>query len=213
MAKFADPRYGKDLADKRATILKMTDQAVRHARTFTPNVEFSAEDAGRTDVGYLCEVIMAALAAGATTINIPDTTGYCLPREYADLFRVVRERCDLADDVVLSTHCHDDLGLAVANSLAGVMAGARQVECTNQRHRRARRQRFAGRNCHGAEGAQPAFRGGYRREHTTAYRHQQDGFHRHRLCRAAQQGRCRGQCLQSRGRHTPARRIAEPRDV
>ncbi len=130
MAKFADTRYGRDLPEKRATILKMTDQAVRQACTFTPNVEFSAEDAGRTDVGYLCEVITAALEAGATTINIPDTTGYCLPHEYAELFRVVRERCHLADDVVLSTHCHDDLGLAVANSLAGVLAGARQVECT-----------------------------------------------------------------------------------
>ncbi len=129
-AKFASDRFGTTMEEKRATILRMTDEAVRLACTYTDDVEFSAEDAGRTDVDYLCEVVKVAVAAGATTINIPDTTGYCVPHEYAKLFRTVRERCALPDDIILSTHCHDDLGLAVANSLSGVLAGARQVECT-----------------------------------------------------------------------------------
>ncbi|HEX7071457.1 MAG TPA: 2-isopropylmalate synthase, partial [Rhodothermales bacterium] len=129
--KFGDPRYGHTLEEKRRTILKMAADAVAYARTFTKDVEFSAEDAGRTDIGYLCEVISAVAEAGATTINIPDTTGYCTPDEYTDLFRVLKARCLAGrDDIILSTHCHDDLGLAVANSLAGVQGGARQIECT-----------------------------------------------------------------------------------
>ncbi len=130
MAKFADVRYGKTLEEKRDTVLRMTSEAVAMARAIVADVEFSAEDAGRTDPGYLVEVVSTAIEAGATTINIPDTTGYCIPHEYAQLFHTVREHCKLSDQVVLSTHCHDDLGLAVANSLAGVLAGARQVECT-----------------------------------------------------------------------------------
>lgn len=129
--KFGDPRYGRTLAAKRETILKMAVDAVRYAREFTEDVEFSAEDAGRTDTGYLCEVISAVVDAGATTINIPDTTGYCTPDEYASFFTTVRERClQGREQIILSTHCHDDLGLAAANSLAGVQAGARQIECT-----------------------------------------------------------------------------------
>ncbi len=130
MAKFHSTRYGKTLADKRRTVLQMASEAVAHARSITPDVEFSAEDAGRTDPGYLIEVIDTAIDAGATTVNIPDTTGYCVPHEYAELFKLVRQRCANSHSVTLSTHCHDDLGLAVANSLAGVLAGARQVECT-----------------------------------------------------------------------------------
>ncbi len=129
-AKFGDARYGRDIAEKQRTVLKMAVDAVRLARTFTDDVEFSAEDAGRTDIGFLAEIIDATVEAGATTINIPDTTGYCVPLEYGAMFAAVRNRCALPDEVVLSTHCHDDLGLAVANSIAGVLAGARQVECT-----------------------------------------------------------------------------------
>ena len=129
-AKFGDSKFGITLADKRKTILRMAEESVRMARAVTHDVEFSAEDAGRTDIGFLCEVISVAVEAGATTINIPDTTGYCLPKEYTEVFRTVTERCGIGDEVVLSTHCHDDLGLAVANSLAGVLGGARQVECT-----------------------------------------------------------------------------------
>ncbi len=129
-AKFGDARYGATLADKRRTILRMAREAVAFARTFTADVEFSAEDAGRTDLGYLCEVIAAAVEAGATTINIPDTTGYCLPHEYAALFTRAQACIPKGAGVIFSAHCHDDLGLATANSLAAIGAGARQIECT-----------------------------------------------------------------------------------
>ncbi len=129
-SKFADARYGETLAQKRETVVEMALEAVRHARTFTDDVEFSAEDAGRTDTDYLVRIVKAVIEAGATTINIPDTTGYCVPDEYALLIRQVIEGAGSPEGVVFSTHCHDDLGLAAANSLAGLQAGARQVECT-----------------------------------------------------------------------------------
>ena len=129
-AKFGDERYGRTLAEKRRTILRLAEEAVRLARTFTDDVEFSAEDAGRTDVGYLAEVVQVAIEAGATTINLPDTTGYCVPDEYAAMFREVIRRVQPPPHVIFSAHCHDDLGLAVANSLAAVQAGVRQIECT-----------------------------------------------------------------------------------
>lgn len=101
--------------------------AVRHARSYTDDVEFSPEDASRSDFDFMCEVLQIAVEEGATTLNIPDTVGYGVPEDYAAKLSLIRER--IAGDYVLSTHCHNDLGLAVANSLAGVMAGARQVEC------------------------------------------------------------------------------------
>jgi 2-isopropylmalate synthase len=104
--------------------------AVRYARRFAGDVEFSAEDASRSDPEFLCRVFEGAIAAGAATINVPDTVGYATPEEYAGLIRSLRERIPGSDKVVWSVHCHDDLGLAVANSLAAVQAGARQVECT-----------------------------------------------------------------------------------
>ncbi len=128
-AKFSAARFGSTTAERRQSVLQMATDAVRQARAHTADVEFSAEDAGRTDHGFLCDVVQAAIEAGATTINIPDTTGYCTPQSYAALFRTVQDCCDTSG-VVLSTHCHDDLGLAVANTLAGVEAGARQVEVT-----------------------------------------------------------------------------------
>lgn len=129
-SKFGHARYGKTLAEKRATIKRMAGEAVRLARTYTDDVEFSAEDAGRTDPAYLCEVVKAAVEAGATTINIPDTTGYCMPTEYAALFKTIQQQCALPEAVILSAHCHNDLGLAVANSIAAIQAGVRQIECT-----------------------------------------------------------------------------------
>jgi len=129
-SKFSDDRYGKTLSDKRATIKKMAVDAVQQAKKYTNDVEFSAEDAGRTELKYLCEVVQAVIDAGATTINLPDTTGYCISDEYAHLIKSVMECCKFGDEVIFSTHCHDDLGLAVGNSLAGVQAGARQIECT-----------------------------------------------------------------------------------
>ncbi len=114
----------------RAECVDRAAAAVEHARRYADDVEFSAEDAMRTDLDFLCEVVTAAVAAGATTINIPDTVGYALPHEMSHAIRVLLDRVDGLSDCVLSTHCHDDLGLAVANSLAAVEGGARQVECT-----------------------------------------------------------------------------------
>jgi 2-isopropylmalate synthase len=104
--------------------------AVKHARKFVDDVEYFLEDSGRADPEYLCRVIEAVVDAGATVINIPDTTGYTTPGEYGALIRQVAERVPNIDRATISVHCHDDLGMAVANSLAGVMNGARQVECT-----------------------------------------------------------------------------------
>jgi len=128
--KFRDERYGKTLAEKRATILQMARNAVAYARTLAEDVEFSAEDAGRTDIGYLAEVIAAAIDAGATTVNIPDTTGYTMPAEFGAKIAELKRRVPDIDQAVISAHCHNDLGLAVANSLAALQNGARQVECT-----------------------------------------------------------------------------------
>jgi 2-isopropylmalate synthase len=108
----------------------MTQDAVQCAKSFCEDVEFSAEDAGRTEINYLCDIIEAAVEAGATTINIPDTTGYTLPEELSAKIKAITEKVKNIDQAVLSVHCHNDLGLAVANSLAAVQAGARQVECT-----------------------------------------------------------------------------------
>ena len=128
--KFGDKRYGMSLKEKRQTVLKMGCDAVTYARTFTEDVEFSPEDAGRTDTGFLCEIIEAAIEAGATTVNIPDTTGYTMPKEFGHKIAALKERVPNIDQAVISAHCHNDLGLAVANSLSAVANGARQVECT-----------------------------------------------------------------------------------
>ena len=121
---------GDTMAEKREAIIQRAVRAIEQALTYTDNVEFSAEDAGRTDRAFLCEIVQAAAEAGATTINIPDTTGYCAPSEYTDLLASVVDCLPAPEAVTLSTHCHDDLGLATANTLAGIRAGARQVECT-----------------------------------------------------------------------------------
>ena len=119
------------LKKSRSEVLEMTRQAVALARNCVEEVEFSAEDATRSDVDYLCEVFAAAVEAGATVINVPDTVGYTMPIEFSGLVRTVRERVvGDRNDITISVHCHDDLGLAVANSLAALDAGARQVECT-----------------------------------------------------------------------------------
>jgi 2-isopropylmalate synthase len=114
----------------REQCLEQTKKAVSFARTLCDDVEFSPEDATRSDVDFLCKVLQAAVDAGATTLNIPDTVGYATPSEFAALIATIRMRLKGAEDVVISVHCHNDLGLAVANTLAAVDAGARQVECT-----------------------------------------------------------------------------------
>ncbi len=118
------------LRKTRSEVLEMTRTSVRMARNFAEEVEFSAEDATRSDVDYLCEVFAAAVDEGATILNVPDTVGYTLPSEFATLVSTVRDRVVGEKAVTISVHCHNDLGLAVANSLAAIAAGARQVECT-----------------------------------------------------------------------------------
>jgi len=114
----------------REDILQRAIQCVKWARNFTDNVEFYAEDAGRTDNDYLARVIEAAIKAGATTVNIPDTTGYCLPHQYGEKIAYLINNVPNIDKAVISCHCHNDLGLATANSISGVLNGARQIECT-----------------------------------------------------------------------------------
>lgn len=111
-------------------ILQSIHDSVTFARQYFDDIEFSAEDAGRTELDFLAEAFKVAVAAGATTLNIPDTVGYTTPQEFANIFTQVKKEFEDRDDIILSSHCHDDLGLAVANSLAAVEAGARQVECT-----------------------------------------------------------------------------------
>lgn len=114
----------------REEILERAIQCVKWARNFTDDVEFYAEDAGRTDNEYLARVIEAVIKAGATTVNIPDTTGYCLPYQYGEKIAYLVNNVPNIDKAIISCHCHNDLGLATANSIAGVIAGARQIECT-----------------------------------------------------------------------------------
>ncbi len=114
----------------REEVLKAVEEAVKYARSLVDDVEFSAEDASRSDIDFLVEVFKIAIDCGATTINIPDTVGYAYPEEFGEFVRTIIKRVGADDSVVWSVHCHDDLGLAVANSLSAVKAGARQVECT-----------------------------------------------------------------------------------
>ncbi|WP_165225077.1 2-isopropylmalate synthase [Aquisphaera insulae] len=113
-----------------AQIVERAVASVRLARSLCADIEFSPEDAARTEIDFLCEVVEAAIEAGASTVNIPDTVGYATPAQYGHVIRTIKERVPNIGRAVISTHCHDDLGMAVANSLAGVEAGARQVECT-----------------------------------------------------------------------------------
>ena len=114
----------------REEVVAAAVEAVRHARSYTDNVEFSAEDGSRSDRDFLCQVYEAAIAAGATTINLPDTVGYAVPDEFAGMVRYIREKTPNIDQAVFSVHCHNDLGLATANTIAAIQAGARQAEVT-----------------------------------------------------------------------------------
>jgi 2-isopropylmalate synthase len=114
----------------RQQALEAISAMIKLGRNSVPEVEFSAEDAGRTDIEFLCEVCRVAVEAGATVLNLPDTVGYAVPEEYGQMFHRVRESLGNMQGITLSAHCHDDLGMAVANSLAAVRAGVRQIECT-----------------------------------------------------------------------------------
>jgi 2-isopropylmalate synthase len=125
----SDLHLAAKLKITRAQALDQIAEMVALARTYCDDIEFSPEDATRTDPGFLVKVCEVAIQAGATTLNLPDTVGYSLPQDYAGMFRMVGERVPGIENIVLSAHCHDDLGLAVANTLASIQAGVRQVEC------------------------------------------------------------------------------------
>jgi 2-isopropylmalate synthase len=126
----SDSHIKSKFNSNREDILLRAVQSVKWARNFTDDVEFYAEDAGRTDNQYLAQVVEAVIAAGATTVNIPDTTGYCLPHQYGEKIAFLMNNVKNVDKAIISCHCHNDLGLATANSIAGAVAGARQIECT-----------------------------------------------------------------------------------
>ena len=126
----SDIHLTHQLRKSREEVLAMTVAAVRRAKSYTDNVEFSAMDATRSDWDYLCRVVEAAIDAGATTVNIPDTVGYAVPSEFGALIAYVKENVPAIDSAVISVHCHNDLGLATANAIAAVQNGARQIECT-----------------------------------------------------------------------------------
>ena len=130
MGKFGHEKYGCTLQAKQACILQMAGDAVRQARGYTDDVEFYAEDSGRADRVYLFEMIEAVIEAGATVVNIPDTTGYAVPGDYGELIADIASRVTNIGQACISVHCHDDLGLAVANTLAGIQNGAGQIEGT-----------------------------------------------------------------------------------
>jgi len=126
----SDSHITHKFKSNRDDILERAVAAVKYAKSFVEDVEFYAEDAGRTDNDYLARVCEAVIAAGATVLNIPDTTGYCLPEEYGAKMKYLKENVKGIDKAILSCHCHNDLGLATANSISGVINGARQIECT-----------------------------------------------------------------------------------
>jgi len=126
----SDSHVQYKLRTTREKIIERAVAAVKHAKKYVEDVEFYAEDAGRTDNEYLAKVLEAVIKAGATVLNIPDTTGYCLPEEYGAKIKYLKDNVKGIHKVILSTHCHNDLGLATANSIAGIANGARQIECT-----------------------------------------------------------------------------------
>ena len=126
----SDSHIKSKFNSNREDILARAVQAVKWAKKYTDDIEFYAEDAGRTENEYLARVVEAVIAAGATTVNIPDTTGYCLPFQYGEKISYLVNNVPNIDKAVISCHCHNDLGLATANSIAGVISGARQIECT-----------------------------------------------------------------------------------
>ncbi|MCX5634655.1 MAG: 2-isopropylmalate synthase [Planctomycetota bacterium] len=129
-SKFNDEKYGRKLEEKKEKVLDMGIKAVKRARQYTNDVEFYCEDSGRADKQYLYRVVEAVIEAGATTVNIPDTTGYAIPEQFGQLIADIIKNVPNSKKAIISVHCHDDLGMSVANTLAGVRNGARQIECT-----------------------------------------------------------------------------------
>ena len=178
---------------------------VKRAGGYCPDIEFSPEDASRTETDFLCQVVEAAIDAGATTVNIPDTVGYATPTHMGNVIRTLRNRVPNIDKAVISVHCHNDLGMAVANSLAAVEAGAGQVECTiNGLGERAG-------NCSLEEIVMALrtrndyYHADTAHQHPPAGAHQPAGGQHHRHPGAAEQGHRRPERLRPRGRHPPGR--------
>ena len=128
--KFSDDKYGKTMEEKKERTIEMAVAAIKRAKQYTDDVEFYGEDSGRAEPEYLYRILEAVIDAGATVLNIPDTTGYAIPAEYGALIKSITEKVPNVKKATISAHCHDDLGMAVANSLASVLNGGRQVECT-----------------------------------------------------------------------------------
>ena len=197
----------------RSGIIRHAVAGVQRAVGYCPNVEFSPEDAARTETDFLCEVVEAAIAAGATTVNIPDTVGYATPSHMHHVIQTLRNRVPNIDKAVISVHCHNDLGMAVANSLAAVEAGAGQIECTiNGLGERAG-------NC-SLEEVVMALRTRsdylsrpHERQHPAAGAHQPPGGQRDRHPGAAQQGDRRPERLRPRGGHPPGRHAQGTHDL
>ena len=177
-------------------VLEAVGASVTRARNWTSDVQWSAEDATRTVPDFLCRCVEVAIHSGATTINIPDTVGYSTPQEYFEIVTMLRNRVPNADKVTFSTHCHNDLGLAVANSLAGVLAGAGQVECTingiGERAGNAALEEIV-MALEGAEGHHALL---HQHQHHPAGQGLEAGVERHRLSRPVQQGDRRQERLQ-----------------
>ena len=185
--------------------------SVSYARKFTDDVEWSCEDGSRTEHDFLCRCVESAIKAGAGTINIPDTVGYAVPDEFAALIEMLFDRVPNIDKAVLSVHCHNDLGLAVANSLSAVQAGARQVECTINGLGERAGNAAMGRDRDGAPHPQRPLELRDRREDREHHARVPPRFGRDRLRRAAEQGDRGRQRLCPRGRNSPGRASSRTR--
>ncbi len=194
-------------------VLEQAVKAVTRARKYTDNVEFSPEDAGRSELDFLCRVLEAVIDAGATTVNIPDTVGYNLPHQFGELIRNLIERVPNSDKAVFSVHCHNDLGLAVANSLSAVLNGARQVECTinglGERAGNASLEEVV----MAVRTRKDVFTCDTRLEYHRDHECLAAGVRCYRFCGATEQGDCRCECLCARVRHPPGRCPQKPRDL
>jgi 2-isopropylmalate synthase len=181
----SDLHMEKKLRMTRAQVLEQARQSVRFARKLCADIEFSPEDGYRSDPDFLEQVLKAVVEEGATTLNIPDTVGYAIPELYGNFIKDLRARTNFGKDVIWSVHCHNDLGMAVANSLAGVQIGGAPGGVHHQRPGRACRQLQLGRNCHGGENAQRLFQSQHGYRHQADFGRQPHGQPDHGLCGAA----------------------------
>ena len=197
----------------REQVVQRVREMVAYARSLCADVEFSPEDAGRSDPEFLYQVLGEAIQAGATTLNIPDTVGYTLPDEFGALIAGIIRHTPGVENCVVSVHCHNDLGLATANTLAGIQRRGAPGRGDHQRHRRAGRQHRPGRGGDGAAHPPDELQPVHRHRHHPDHPDEQAGQQLHRYRRPAQQGHRRGQCLCPRGRHPPGWHAQEQPDL